>query len=80
MGLPEIFPPTSFILRLGSMHMLMSFIGAVGNLMTETGLAVIMSSVFAGVHKMLVGKKFPICMRALRIVFEVILEPVLKEL
>ena len=60
--------------------MLMSFIAAVGNLMPETGLADIMSSAFAGVHKMLVGKKFPMCMRALRMVVEVILEPVLKEL
>ena len=48
--------------------------------MTETGLADIMSSAFAGVHKVLVGKKFPMCMRALRILIEVILEPVLKEL
>ena len=78
--LPEVFPPSSFILRLGGMHMLMSFIGAVGNLMTETGLADIMSSAFAGVHKVLVGKKFPMCMRALRMVVDVILEPVLKEL
>ena len=62
------------------MHMLMSFIGAVGNLMTETGLADIMSLAFAGVHKMLVGKKFPMCMRALRMVVEVIHEAVLKEL
>ena len=60
--------------------MLMSFIGTLGNLMTETELADIMSSAFTGVHKMLVGKKFPMCMRALRMVVEVILEPVLKEL
>ena len=42
--LPEVFPPSSFILRFGGMHMLMTFIGAVWNLMTETGLADIMSS------------------------------------
>ena len=78
--LPEVVPPSSFILRLGGMHMLMSFIGAIGNLMTETGLADITSLAFAGVHKMLVGKKFPMCMRAFRMVVEVILEPVLKEL
>ena len=77
--LPEVFS-TFLFYRLGGMHMLMSLIGAVGNLMTETGLADIMSSAFAGVHKMLVGKKFPMCMRALRMVVEVILEPVLKEL
>ena len=79
-ALPEVFPPSSFILRLGGMHMLMSFIAAVGNLMTETGLADIMSSAFAGVYKVLVDKKFPMCMRALRMVVEVCLEPVLKEL
>ena len=79
-ALPEVFPPSSFILRLGGMHMLMSFIGAVGNLMAATGLADTMSSAFAGVNKMLAGKKFPMCMRALRMVAEVILEPVLKEL
>ena len=60
--------------------MLMSFIAAVGNLMTETGLADIMSSAFAGVHKVLEGKKFLMCMRALRMVVEVILEAALKEL
>ena len=51
----------------------MSFIGAIGNLMTETGLADIMSSAFSGVHKMLQGKTFPMCMRALRMLVEVIL-------
>ena len=51
--------------------MLMSFIEAVGNLMAETGLSDIMSSAFAGVQKMLTGKKFPMCMRALRMVVEV---------
>ena len=60
--------------------MLMSFIGAVGNLMKETGLADIMSSAFAGVNKMLIGKKFPMCMRALRMVVEVVLQPILNEL
>ena len=58
-ALPDVFPPSVFLVRLGGMHMLMSFIGTVGNLMTETGLADIMSSAFAGVHKMLLGKKFP---------------------
>lgn len=78
-ALPEVFPASSFILRLGGMHMLMSFIGAVRNLMTETGLADIMSAAFAGVHQMLIGKKFPMCMRALRMVVEVILEPTIND-
>ena len=59
--------------------MLMSFIGAVGNLMTKTGLADIMSSAFAGVHKMLLSKKFLMCMRALRMVVEVILIPIIDD-
>ena len=59
--------------------MLMSFIGAVGNLMTETGLSDILSSAFSGVHKMLQGKKFPMCMRALRMVVEVILIPIIGD-
>ena len=48
--------------------------------MKETGLADIMSSAFAGVNKMLIGKKFPMCMRALRMVVEVVLQPILNEL
>ena len=62
------------------MHMLMSFIGAIGNLMSETGLADVMSSAFSGVHKMLLGKKFPMCMKALRMVVGVILIPVIDDL
>ncbi len=57
----------------------MSFIGSIGNLMAETGLADIMASVFAGVNKMLVGKKFPNSMRALRMVVEVILGPIIND-
>ena len=41
------------------MHMLKSYIDAVGNLMTETELLEIMSPVFSGVQKMLIGNKFP---------------------
>ena len=60
------------------MHMLSNFIGAVGNLMVETGIQEISSSVFAGVSKMLMGKKFPMCLRALRMVVEAILAPIIK--
>ena len=60
--------------------MLMSFIGAVGNLMTETGLADIKSSAFTGVHKMLVRQEISNVHEGPRMVVEVILEPVLKEL
>ena len=47
---PEQF--VNVVLRLGDMHMLMSFVGSVGSLMTETGLADIMSGYVAGVPKM----------------------------
>ena len=50
--------------------MLMSFVGSIGYLMTESGLADIMEAAFGGVVKMLIGKKFPQNVRALRIVVE----------
>ena len=57
-------------LRLGGMHALMSFAGAVGSLMAESGLSDILSGVFGGVPKMLSGKKFPQNVRALRLMAE----------
>ena len=54
--------------------MLMSFVGAI--LMAETGLAQILESVFGGVEKVLTGKKFPINMRAMRMVAEELLKDV----
>ena len=49
MGHPDRFP--NLMPRLGGMHMLMSFVGAIGTLMAETGLAQILESVFGGVEK-----------------------------
>ena len=57
-------------LRLGGMHALMSFAGAVGSLMAESRLSDILSEVFGGVPKMLSGKKFPQNVRALRMMAE----------
>ena len=54
---PEKFP--NFIPRLGGMHTLMSFVGAVGTLMCNSGLEEILQSAFGGVPKMLPGKKVP---------------------
>jgi len=65
---PEQFK--NFQPRLGGMHYLMSFIGAIGTLMNNTGLAEIMQTAFGGVPKMLCGKKFPQNMRAMRMVVE----------
>ena len=58
----------NFIPRLGGMHWLMSFVGSVGKLMEGSGLDKLMGAAFAGVIKMLVGKKFPMNVRALRLV------------
>ncbi len=60
----------NFIRRLGGMHTLMSFVGAVGTLMADTGLESIMDVAFGGVAKMLTGKKYPQNVRALRMVVE----------
>ena len=65
---PRLF--TNFVPRLGGMHFLMSLVGAVGTLMSNTGLTEIMQTTFGGVPKMLSGKKFPQNVRALRMVVE----------
>ena len=72
---PEQFD--NVVLRLGGMHTLMSFIGSIGSLMAESGLYELLDSTFAGVQKMMIGKKFPQNMRALRIVAEELLRPIL---
>ena len=54
----------------------MSFIGSKGSLMAESGLYELLDSTFAGVQKMMTGKKFPQNMRALKIVAEELLRPV----
>ena len=68
---PDLFH--NFIPRLGGMHMLMSFVGAVGTLMSNTGLEEIMRAAFGGIQKMLAGKKFPQNCRALRMIVEELL-------
>ena len=55
----------------------MSFIGSIGSLMAGRGLYELLDSTFAGVQKMMTGKKFPQNMRALRIVAEELLRPIL---
>ena len=59
--------------RLGGMHTLMSFVGAVGMLMANTGLEPIMDVAFGGVAKMLTGKKYPQNVQALCMVVEELL-------
>ena len=58
----------------------MSFVGCIGNLMSNSGLDEIMKAAFAGVDKMLLGSKyFPQNVRALRIVVEELLRPYILE-
>ena len=66
------------ILRLGGMHTLMSFVGAVGTLMQGSGLSEVLESTFAGVAKMLSGKKFPQNVRAMRLVVEELLRGIMR--
>ena len=69
----------TFIPRLGGMHTLMSFVGAIGTLMGGSGMEEVMEEAFGGVQKMLSGKKFPQNVRALRIVAEEVLRKLFKE-
>jgi hypothetical protein len=73
---PNLFGD-DFISRLGGMHFLMSFIGAIGSIMSNSGLEDIMKAAFGGVAKMLTGKKYPQNTRALRLVVEEILHDTL---
>ena len=57
---PELYP-------------LMNFAGAVGVLMSDTGLETILQAAFGGVSIMLFGKKFPQNIRALRLLTEELL-------
>ncbi|XP_064094761.1 uncharacterized protein LOC135207056 [Macrobrachium nipponense] len=63
----------NFIPRLGGMHTLMNFVGAVGVLMADTGLETILQVDFGGVASMLSGKKYPQNIRALRLLTEELL-------
>ena len=48
--------------------------------MTRTGLDDVMASAFTKVNKMLLGKKFCMHMRSLRMVVKIILEPIISDL
>ena len=69
-------PFRNVYLRLGGMHLLMSYIGSIGNLMADSGIVEVLSSAFGGVLKMLIGKKFPENVRVLRMLVEELLRPV----
>ena len=63
----------NLIPRLGRMHLLMSFVGCFGTLMTNSGLSDLLRSAFGSVDKMLSGKNVPQSLRALRMVVEELL-------
>ena len=71
---PELFGE-NFILRLGGMHFLMSYVGTVGILMAGSGLEELMKASFWSVT----SKNFPQNTRALRIVVEQVLHQILFE-
>ena len=63
--------------RIGGMHTLMNFAGAVGVLMSDTGLETILQATFGGVSTILSGKKFPQNIRAPRHLTEELLREVI---
>ena len=67
---PDLFK--NFFLRLGGMHLIMSYVGSIGTLMSGSGLEKILERIFGGVQKTL-GKKFPENVRALRLLTEELL-------
>ena len=67
-----------FYLRLGGMHVLMNF-GSIGMLMAGSGLQTILEKAVGSIPKMLTGKKFPQCVRDLRMLVEELLWPILKD-
>ena len=76
---PELFGEDFFILCLGGMHFLMSYVGAVGVLMAGSRLEELMKAAFGGVTKILTSKNFPQNTRALRILVEQVLHQILRE-
>ena len=68
---------SDLIPRLGGMHFLMNVIGCIGTLANNSGCAEVLSAVFAGVAKMLSGKKYPRNFHALVLLTEELLRPLL---
>ena len=66
------------ILRLGGVHLRMSFISCVGNLMAKSVLDEIPTAAFGGIEKVVNRKNYPQNFCALRMVVEDLLQPYLK--
>ena len=63
-------------LRLGGMHLLMSYCVCIGTLIAASGIEEILSVTFGGVLKLLNGSKYPQHVRAFRMLVEELLRPV----
>ena len=63
---------------LGFMHFLMDFVSCIGKLMAGSGLKNILCGTFGSVDKMLEGKKYPQNVRALRLLTEQLLHPIIE--
>ena len=63
---------------LGFMHFLMDFLSCIGTLMADSGLSNILCGTFGSVDKMLQGKKYPQNIRALRLLTEELLRPIVE--
>lgn len=68
----------NFIPRLGGMHFLINVIGCIGSLAEDSGLVEVLEAAFAGVGKMLSGKKYPQNFRALVLLTEELLRPIIS--
>ena len=62
-------------LRLGGMHLLMSYVGCIGSLMAGSGIVEVPSEAFGCVLKMLTGKKYPDNVRVLRMFVVELIRP-----
>ena len=71
-------PLLNMVAVLGGMHLLMDFVACIGTLTTDCGLKEVLSTTFGSVEKMLSGKKYPQNVRALRLLVEELLRPVLE--
>ena len=69
----QLYHVALHVLRLGGMHLLMSFVSASSTLLNESGENEVLGDVFAVVTKMLSCKKFPYNVRALRMLVEEVL-------
>ena len=54
---PDLFD--DFILRLGGMWTIMSFVGSIGTVIRNKGIGKVLKAAFGGSMKIFTGKKFP---------------------